>query len=192
VKKAIFFDRDGTLLVEMGYVAHASQIWPYSFACEALRLARARGFLLVMVTNQSGIARGWLSEEDLAAVHARMQEVLKQGGAELDAIYYCPHHPQGTVERYRQSCSCRKPAPGLGLAAIRDLGIDAARSLVIGDKASDLRFGQALGLSTCLVRTGFGAAEEARLGEEGLSGVHVAGNALEAVSWAIQREAEIA
>jgi len=187
VSKAIFFDRDGTLLVEMGYVAHPSQIRPYSFTPEALRMARAQGFFLVMVTNQSGIARGWLSESDLEAVHARMQEMLKPGGAELDAIYYCPHHPQGTVERYRRACECRKPAPGLGYRAVRDLGIDVAESLVIGDKSSDIRFGEALGLATCLVRTGFGEAEEAKIRDERLAVVHVADNVLEAVHWATTR-----
>jgi D-glycero-D-manno-heptose 1,7-bisphosphate phosphatase len=114
--------------------------------------------------------------------------MLRREGAELDGIYYCPHHPQGTVGRYRRTCSCRKPKTGLGETAIAELGIDVARSLVIGDKTSDLRFGKALGLEPCLVRTGFGAVEEIKVREDCLSGVHVACDALEAVGWAIERD----
>ena len=192
MKPAIFFDRDGTLLVEMGYLAHPSLVRPYALTAEALRLARAAGFLLVMVTNQSGVARGWLSERDLGAVHDKMQTMLGSEDAGLDAIYYCPHHPEGTVGAYRQACLCRKPGVALGERAIRELAIDPARSLVIGDKMSDIRFGLALGLKACLVRTGFGAREEQAAREPHLSGVHVAGDVLEAVKWAIAEGARLA
>jgi D-glycero-D-manno-heptose 1,7-bisphosphate phosphatase len=185
VRPAIFFDRDGTLLVEMGYIAHPSLVRPYTFSAEALRLARAGGFLLIMVTNQSGVARGWLSEHDLEAVHGRMQQMLGTDDAALDAIYYCPHHPQATVAAYRQACLCRKPGVALGEAAIRDLALDRTRSWVIGDKTSDIRFGLALGLKVCLVRTGFGTCEERTVWEDHLSGVHVARDVLEAVNLAL-------
>jgi len=184
MKPAIFFDRDGTILMEMGYTAHPSLVQPYRSAPEALRLAKAKDFLLVVVTNQSGIARGRLSEPTLTAIHQRMTEMLRREGAALDAIYYCPHHPDGTVGAYRQACLCRKPGTALGEAAIRDLGIDPARSWAIGDKVSDIRFGLNLGLRVCLVRTGFGMDEEQRLGEIGLAGTPVADDILEAVKLA--------
>jgi D-glycero-D-manno-heptose 1,7-bisphosphate phosphatase len=185
MRPAILFDRDGTLMVEMGYIAHPALVRPYAVTTQALQLARAGGFVLAVVTNQSGVARGWLGETELEAVHRRMQEILAAGGASLDAVYYCPHHPQGTVAAYRQVCRCRKPQVALGEAAISDLGIDRARSWAIGDKVSDIRFGLALGLRACLVRTGFGAYEEWKLREEGLTNVHVAGDVLEAVKWAL-------
>jgi D-glycero-D-manno-heptose 1,7-bisphosphate phosphatase len=185
VRPAIFFDRDGTLLVEMGYISHPSQVRPYALTAEALRLARSAGFTLVVVTNQSGVARGWLSECDLEAVHGRMQDIFRADGAALDAVYYCPHHPQATVAAYRCSCECRKPGTALGEKAIRDLGIDRKQSWVIGDKASDIKFGLALGLRACLVRTGFGASAEQTLGECGVPGVDVATDVLDAVKRAV-------
>ena len=186
--KAIFFDRDGTLLVEFGYVAHPTLVVPYAFTAEALRRAKDSGFLLIVVTNQSGIARGWLSEKDLDLVHKRMQSILGQAGVALDAIYYCPHHPDATVETYRKRCTCRKPGTALGEMAIRRFSIDVTRSFVIGDKATDLRFGKALGLGPCLVRTGFGTREENQMRDDGLRDVRVVESVLEAVDWAIRED----
>ncbi|MFH1313597.1 MAG: HAD family hydrolase [Candidatus Eisenbacteria bacterium] len=183
MKRAIFFDRDGTLLVELGYLAHPSRVAPYHFAAEALRRAREHGYLLIGITNQSAIARGYLSEADLSVIHRRMQDVFKQTHAELDAMYYCPHHPDGTVETYRKKCNCRKPGTELGEQAARRFDIDLKRSFLVGDKETDLLFGSRLGMTACLVRTGLGASEEERLGSEGLKDSMVFDNVLEAVNW---------
>jgi D-glycero-D-manno-heptose 1,7-bisphosphate phosphatase len=182
-RKALFLDRDGTLLVEVGYLNHASQVAPYHFTLQALRLAREAGFLLILVTNQSGIARGYLSEAELDGIHERMQSLLGEGGARLDGIYYCPHHREGTVREYAIECACRKPGPQLGRLAARRFGIDLEVSFMVGDKETDLEFGRALGVTPCLVRTGFGGFAEKDLGPAGLEGARVFDNVLEAVGW---------
>jgi D-glycero-D-manno-heptose 1,7-bisphosphate phosphatase len=181
VSKALFLDRDGTLLVEVGYVNHPSVVTPYNFAGEALRRARAHGYLTVVITNQSGIARGYLTEEELAGIHERMHRLLEPYGAALDAVYYCPHYPGARVEAYRKTCSCRKPGTDLGLQAVERFGIDVTSSYMIGDKETDLLFGKALGVTPCLVRTGFGSYEEQRLGSVGIQDSMVFDNLLAAV-----------
>jgi D-glycero-D-manno-heptose 1,7-bisphosphate phosphatase len=185
LRKAIFFDRDGTLLVEFGYLTHPTQVVPYSRSREALRRAKAHGFLVIVVTNQSGIARGYLNERHLEEIHDHMLGLFC-GDAGIDAVYYCPHHPEGTVAAYSKPCSCRKPAAGLGRMAAERFGIDLAKSYVVGDKLTDVDFGKALGARACLVRTGFGKREEARAGAGGLRGVNVAADVLDAVEWAIK------
>jgi D-glycero-D-manno-heptose 1,7-bisphosphate phosphatase len=182
VNRAIFLDRDGTLLVEIGYLNHPSLVAPYHFTLEALRQARSAGFLLIAVTNQSGIARGYLTEPGLSQIHDRMQGVFADHGVELDAVYYCPHHPEGTVSEYTMECSCRKPGPDLGLRAARRFGISLDQSYVIGDKETDLLFGDALGATSCLVRTGFGKSEEPGIAAEDRR-YEVFDNVLGAVSW---------
>jgi D-glycero-D-manno-heptose 1,7-bisphosphate phosphatase len=181
--KAIFLDRDGTLLVEVGYLNHPSQVAPYQFAAEALKLARQAGFLLILVTNQSGIARGYLSEAELGAIHDRMEGILRESGAELDGIYYCPHHAKGTIEGYAKDCACRKPGTLLGERAAERFDLDLGASFMIGDKETDLAFGRALGVTPCLVRTGFGSFEESSRGPTGLKGARVFDNLLDAVRW---------
>ncbi len=185
--KAIFLDRDGTLLVEVGYLNHPSQVVPYYFTAEALKLAGEAGFLLILVTNQSGIARAYLSEAELGAIHERMQAILRDSGVELDGIYYCPHHAEGTIERYRTKCACRKPGTMLGEEAAERFGIDLGASFMIGDKKSDLAFGRALGVTPCLVRTGFGSFEESSRGSTGLEGARIFDNLLDTVQWIRKR-----
>jgi D-glycero-D-manno-heptose 1,7-bisphosphate phosphatase len=185
LNKAIFFDRDGTLLVEAGYLVHPSRVAPYNFAADALRKARESGYILILVTNQSAVARGYISEADLALIHRRMQDGFAPRRAELDAIYYCPHHPDGTVKEFRKECECRKPGVELGLRAARRFDLDLKASYVIGDKETDMVFGDRLGMTPCLVRTGFGACEEERLKGRGAGDLMVFDNALEAVRWII-------
>jgi D-glycero-D-manno-heptose 1,7-bisphosphate phosphatase len=180
-RKAIFMDRDGTLLVEVGYLNHPSLVVPYHFTAEALRKAREEGFLLISVSNQSGIARGYLTEKELLSIHDRMQSMLAREGAALDGIYYCPHHPEGRVPKYRRRCECRKPGTALGRQAAERFHIDLGRSFMIGDKESDLRFGRSLGMAACLVRTGYGSHEERRLGKDMLNDILVFDNVLDAV-----------
>jgi len=186
-RKALFLDRDGTLLVEVGYLNHPSQVMPYHFAIQALKLARQAGYLLILITNQSGIARGYLSEVELNEIHGRMQSLLGEGSAGLDAIYYCPHHKEGTVDEYSGECACRKPGTLFGQEAAERFGIDLEASFMIGDKETDLEFGRALGVAPCLVRTGFGSFEESSLGSAGLEGARIFDNLLDAVRWIIEQ-----
>jgi D-glycero-D-manno-heptose 1,7-bisphosphate phosphatase len=183
--KAIFFDRDGTLLVEMGYIVHPSVVVPYRVAARALKEAKLRGFVLIAVTNQSGVARGFLRESDLAAIHERMQGLLGRSGAALDAIYYCPHHVRARFPAYRRACDCRKPGTALGMAAAKRFDIDLAKSFVIGDKLTDLQFGTNLGVTPCLVRTGYGSYEEQVAKAEFGDSARVFDHVLGAVDWIV-------
>lgn len=154
--KAAFLDRDGTLVEEVNYLARPDQLRVIPGVPEALRALRADGYLLVLVTNQAGVARGYFTEADVVAVHERLQTLL---GLRFDAIMVCPHHPEGVVPAYTRVCACRKPAPGMLLDAIARLGVDPARSFIVGDRDNDLATGRALGIPGYLVRTGYGATE---------------------------------
>lgn len=188
MKKAIFFDRDGTLLVETGYLSHPSLVRPYHFTAEALKMAKEAGFFLVVVSNQSGIARGYLKEADLEAIHARMHSLLADEGAGVDAVYYCPHHPMGAVADYSIRCDCRKPGTGMGLRAIEQHGIHPGASYVVGDKVTDFLFGRNLGARSCLVRTGYGDSESKSLVELDLREADIYDNVLEAVRHIVDKE----
>ncbi|MHC4480440.1 MAG: D-glycero-alpha-D-manno-heptose-1,7-bisphosphate 7-phosphatase [Planctomycetota bacterium] len=120
-------------------------------APEALKLLAEAGFLLIVATNQSAIARGWLTEEGLEAVHAELRRLLEARGARIDAFYHCPHLPDGTVERYARSCRCRKPEPGLIERAARDWDVDLSRSYVVGDSPRDAEAGRRAGCATILL-----------------------------------------
>lgn len=153
-RPAVFFDRDGVLNVDHGYVGSVARFVWNEGAREAVAEVNRRGYLAIVVTNQSGIARGYYREADLDALHTWMRERLAEHGAHLDAIYVCPHHPEATVARYRQHCTCRKPAPGMILRAVRDLDIDVPSSLLIGDKPSDCAAASAAGVRAVLYSRG--------------------------------------
>ena len=154
-RRAIFIDRDGTLLELVPYLRDPAQVRLVRGAAEALRAARQAGFALVVVTNQSGIARGLFREEDVTRVHARIQEALSGAGVAIDRFYHCPHHPDFTGP-----CDCRKPEPGLYRRAAAELGVDLERSFAIGDTVEDLQAGERAGCRPILVRTGYGAQAE--------------------------------
>jgi D-glycero-D-manno-heptose 1,7-bisphosphate phosphatase len=159
-RPAVFLDRDGTLIEEAGFLDRLERVRFFPYSVDAVRLLNRAGFALVVVTNQSGIARGFFDDEFVRATHRHISTVLAAGGARVDGFYYCPHHPEGTVERYRQACACRKPGPGLLLSAAADHQIDLARSFVVGDRASDANLAAAVGAASVLVRTGYGADGE--------------------------------
>ncbi len=152
-KRTVLIDRDGTLNIDKVYLADPAGFELFPGAGEGLARLAAAGFGLVVVTNQSGIGRGLITQAQLKAVHARMAAVLAGFGIRLDGVYVCPHAPE-------EPCDCRKPKPGLGLAAIRDLGFDPKEAFLIGDKTADIELGQAIGTPTILVRTGDGALVE--------------------------------
>lgn len=152
---AIFLDRDGTLNVDHGYVHEIDNFQFIDGVIEAMRELKNMGFALVLVTNQSGIARGMFTENQFMQLTEWMDWSLADRDVDLDGIYYCPHHPEGSVAEYRQECDCRKPQPGMLLSAQKELHIDMAASYIVGDKPDDMQAGAAAGVGTkVLVKTG--------------------------------------
>ena len=161
-RPAVFIDRDGVLNEERAFVYRPEDFVFIPGAIEALRLLQAAGYLLVVVTNQSGIARGLYTEADYLALSAHLRRSLQSSGIRLDAIEHCPHLPDAPLPGYRLDCDCRKPRPGMLLRAIRALDIDARRSFLVGDRLSDVEAGRAAGLGHCfLVRSGYELSREA-------------------------------
>ncbi|WP_088536648.1 D-glycero-beta-D-manno-heptose 1,7-bisphosphate 7-phosphatase [Geobacter sp. DSM 9736] len=155
-KRAVFLDRDGTINVDTDYVHRAEDFEFIPGAPEAIRLLKEAGLVVVVVTNQSGIGRGYYDEEALADLHRYLDTELAPVGASIDAYYFCPHHPEHAVGDYRVDCSCRKPLPGMLEQAACDLDLDLRRSFMVGDKLSDVEAGLQAGCRTLLVRTGYG------------------------------------
>ncbi|MCZ6600644.1 MAG: HAD family hydrolase, partial [Acidobacteria bacterium] len=145
MRPAFFLDRDGTVTREVGYVNHTSRLELLPRSAQAIRMARAAGYICVLVTNQAGVARGYFPESMIAEVHERLAHLLAAEETRLDGIYYCPHHPSAGEPPYRSDCECRKPRPGMLLTAARDLEIDMAASIMVGDKISDVELGQSQG-----------------------------------------------
>jgi histidinol-phosphate phosphatase family protein len=148
----VFLDRDGTVIVEKNYLSDPADVELLAGATVGLRRLRDLGFRLVLVTNQSGVGRGYFSLEDVAAVHARLALLLAEEGITLDGFYCCPHRPE-------DGCSCRKPATGMVDRACAELDLDPRASVMIGDKACDVELGVRCGLATILVQTGYGASQ---------------------------------
>ena len=163
-RKAVFLDRDGVITQEPPHYAHRrDQLALVPGAAEAIRLFNDNGLIVVVVTNQAGIARGLYGEKDMHAFNGAMEEELKrEKGARIDAIYWCAHHPEAVHERHRIACDCRKPNAGLFFRAQSDLLIDLGQSIMIGDKWSDIEAGRKAGCKTIMVRTGHGKEELAR------------------------------
>lgn len=158
-RRFVLLDRDGTLIVEKHYLSDPDQVELIEGSADGLRRLAARGLGLVVVTNQSGIGRGYFDTTRLAEIHERLLRELRVEGVELDGIFVCPHRPD-------EHCACRKPRTGLALRAAAELGFEPARAFVVGDMASDIALGRTLGATTLLVRTGHGAATLER-GEAG-------------------------
>ncbi|BDG07178.1 D-glycero-alpha-D-manno-heptose-1,7-bisphosphate 7-phosphatase [Anaeromyxobacter paludicola] len=158
-RRAAFLDRDGVLIEEVHHLHRAEDVRLIPGAAAAVRRLRELGLAVVVVTNQSAVARGLCSEEELAGIHARLRELLRADGADWDDLLYCPHHPTEGVGRYRTACDCRKPSPGMLLEAARRHALDLGRSFLVGDKASDLEAARRVGCAAVLVRTGHGARQ---------------------------------
>lgn len=162
-KRAVFLDRDGTINVEREYLFRPEDFHFVAGAPEAIRLFREAGFLVVVVTNQSGVGRGYYDEAAVEELHRHMDSELAMAGAAVDAYYYCPHHPTAGNGIYLMECTCRKPLPGMLHQAAADLKIDLARSWMVGDKLVDVEAGQRAGCMTALVLTGYGTQEQEAL-----------------------------
>ena len=160
-RRAIFLDRDGTVLEEAGYLDRLERLVFFPFAIDAIRLLNRAGFAVAIITNQSGVGRGMYEEEFVHRAHEVVDEQVKAAGGRIDGFYYCPHHPTAEIERYRKDCDCRKPGPGMLRAAAADLGLDLSRSFAVGDKWTDVQAGLAAGAKGILVRTGYGRSSEA-------------------------------
>ena len=158
-RPAIFLDRDGTLSHEVGYVNHLSRFRLFPFAAAAVRAINNAGLLAVVATNQAGVARGYYPESLVHEVHDALRSELSGGGARLDGVYVCMHHPSLGEPPYRLDCDCRKPKPGLLLRAAADLEIDLPHSYVIGDRGADLELAWNVGARGVLVKTGYGLGE---------------------------------
>jgi len=166
-RPAVFLDRDGTLNVEVDYLADPERFELLPGVGEALARLAAAGFALVVVTNQSGVARGLVSPAALEAIHARMRRDLAASGVALDLVLACPHHPAVGPPHLRADCGCRKPRPGMLVEASARLGLDLDRSFCVGDSVRDAEAARRVGATGIVVRTGKGADQEARAREAG-------------------------
>lgn len=182
----MFIDRDGTLNEERDFLTDPSDLCLIDGAGPALRDLNRAGVTTCVISNQSGIARGYLTEQTLERIHKRLVRELESDGATIDGIYYCPHHPTEGIPPYQKECDCRKPKPGMLLRAAGDFGLELDRSFVVGDKLDDIRTGQAVGARTILVLTGYGAQSNSRAAREGVTADHVAPSIREAVDFILR------
>lgn len=157
MKKACFLDRDGVLIEEVNYIKSPDQVKIIPGVFDALKKLREKGYLCIVISNQSGVARGYFKEGDVAKIQDRIDGFLTEKGLKIDGYYNCPHHPGGTVSEYKKDCDCRKPKPGLILKAAKEHSIDLSKSFMIGDKFSDIKAAENAGCHTAImVRTGHG------------------------------------
>ncbi|MCF6158313.1 MAG: HAD family hydrolase [wastewater metagenome] len=151
-RKAIFLDRDGTLVVHVPYLNSPDQLKLLPNAVRGIRLFKEHGYLIIIVTNQSGIARGFFNEECLTFIHERLKDMLEKEGVTIDDIYYCPHYRKGAVERYRIDCDCRKPKSKMIYDAAAEYHIDLKQSFMIGDSETDMVAGKNAGCTCILIK----------------------------------------
>ena len=188
-RRAIFMDRDGTICEEMGYVNHLSRSRLLPRSVEAIRLANDAGYFVVVATNQSGVARGLFGEEMVQAVNRQLAERVAAGGARIDALYFCPHHPREGSPPWRFDCDCRKPKPGMLTRAASEHDLDLGKSWMIGDGFPDIEAGSAAGVRVVQVLTGYGRGlvehhqQEFRARPE-----HTAEDLLDAVRYIVARD----
>ncbi len=157
MNRAVFLDRDGTINQDVGYPRSFQELSIYPESVEAVRRLNQAGLLVVILTNQSGVGRGFVTEESLQAMHRQLQGFFLQNGARIDGVYYCPHWKESPDPRYGLACDCRKPATGLALRAAQDFSLDLNRCFMVGDKLEDILCGHRVGARSVLVLTGAGA-----------------------------------
>jgi len=183
---AVFLDRDGTIIEEAGYPDRLERILFFPYAVDAVRTLNDAGYAVVVVTNQSGVARGIVPEAFVGEAHRFIARRMEAGGARIDAFYYCRHHPDAVDPALRGPCDCRKPQPGLLRQAAADLTLDLARSFIVGDRWQDLAAGRAAGTGGVLVRTGVGCDEEQRR-DAAVPGTVIVDDLAAAAAWILHR-----
>lgn len=187
-RPAVFLDRDGTINEQMGYINHISRFHLLPGVAEAVRLLNDRQVPVVVVTNQSGLARGYFPPALLDEVHEKMAGQLAQKGAHIDGLYICPHHPEAKEEQYRRECCCRKPKTGLLEQAAVEMNLDLTRSFMVGDRWSDLKCAVRAGTTPILVLTGYGRGDLQYIGpQQEIRPAYVADDLLGAARWIIRR-----
>lgn len=184
-RSAVFLDRDGTITRERGHINRPCDLELIEGAAAAVASLNDAGVLAVLVSNQSGVARGLITEEELAGIHDALERLLAVEGARLDGAYYCPNYLEGTVERYSVDASCRKPEPGMIELACRDLDIDPASSVMVGDQLTDMELARRVGIPGVLVLTGKGGDVREVAAERGIPVAHSAPDLGDAVRWAL-------
>ncbi|NMB10761.1 MAG: HAD family hydrolase [Firmicutes bacterium] len=189
-RAAVFLDRDGTIIEEVNYLRDSAEVRIIPAAIEGLLILQEH-FPLVIITNQAGIARGYLDENQLDQIHGHLRALLAQSGISLAGIYYCPHHPQAGYPPYRRNCRCRKPKQGMLLAAAADLALDLSVSYTIGDKLSDIAAGKSAGTHTILVRTGYGKGHEHQISREGIFPDYISDDLLDAAAWIMESQGRL-
>ena len=184
-RAAVFLDRDGTLIEEQGYLDRLDRIHLFPWTADAIRLLRRAGFATVVITNQSAVARGMIDEAFVHEAHRIVDRRLTRAGGGIDRFYFCPHFPDAKVEKYRQSCRCRKPGPGLIEQACAELDLDPRRSVMIGDRWLDVACGSAAGTHAVLLRSGHGPHDE-EVPPDGVRADAILNNLMEAVGWVLR------
>ncbi len=187
MKPAVFLDRDGTMIHDVGYLARREDVSWFAFTMDAVRLLNRAEFLVFVVTNQGGIGLGLVTEAFVRDTHRWMAGTLAESGARVDGWLFCPHHPRAVVPELRVACGCRKPARGMIDQALGEHEIDLARSFVVGDKEIDVDLAAAFGGRGVLVRTGYGDGELARLGGQMPGAAHVAPDLMAATAWILRQ-----
>lgn len=189
--RAIFLDRDGTIMDDVGYASSLDQLIPYPYAAQALHELKAAGFLIILVSNQAGVGRGLIDSSFPEVALRHLRESLRwNGGSLIDGGYHCPHHPEAKLDEYRIACRCRKPAPGMLHQAARDFGVALPLSYVVGDHLSDIEAAHRVCAAGVLLLSGHGQQEAAKIDRAApfARPDHVAENLLEAARWILQRE----
>jgi len=188
-RPAVFIDRDGTINEQMGYINHMSRFILLPGVSEAIRLLNENDFFAIIVSNQSGVARGYFPIDLVYELHASLKASLKEEEAVIDGIFFCPHYPRGIVPDYTCECDCRKPKTGLIDQACESFDIDMSRSYMIGDRHLDIELAHRLDLSGIMVKTGYGMGEiEYIFPKKPVRPTHIAQDLFHAVSWIVERE----
>ncbi len=190
-KPAVFIDRDGTINEQRGYINHLSRFELLPGVTDAVKLLNKNNFFAIIVTNQSGVARGYYPVSLVHQIHELMTKSLEREGATIDGIFYCPHHPRGIVPEFTADCNCRKPKTGLVHQALKVFDIDMSNSYVVGDRYVDIELALRLNLKSVLVKTGYGLGEvEYTIPKMPAKPNHVAEDLLDAVKWILNQERE--
>jgi len=187
MRSAIFLDRDGTMVREVGYLSRVEDLHWFPWSIDAIRLLNRAGFLVFVTTNQGGVGLGYYAEDAVRALHERMSADLEAGGARIDGWFYCPHHPEARIEALRRDCECRKPKAGMARQAAERFDLDLAKSFVVGDKASDMGLAKSVGARGALVRTGYGDFELQQHHGEMPGADFIAADLMGAATWILEQ-----